>query len=59
VIQALPNQPEHWKKVKIIMTHSEHMKTFTEIQSHLQMKEERLKTFSCSNAALVAQGHHP
>jgi len=59
VIRVLPTQPEHWKNVKLIMTHSEHMKTFVEIQSHFEMGEERLKTFSSSNAALVAKGNHP
>ena len=40
------------------MTHSEHMKTFIEIQSHLKMEEEPLKTFSSSNA-LVVKGNRP
>jgi len=59
VIQALLNQPEHRKNVKLIMTHSKHMKTFAEIQSHLKMEEELLKTFSSSNATLVAKGNYP
>ena len=59
VIWTLPSQPEHWKNVKLIMTHSKHMKTFPDIQSHLKMEEERLKTFSSSNATLVAKGNRP
>jgi len=57
VIQALLSQPEHWKHVKLVMTHSEHMKTFAAIQSHLEMEEECLKMFSSSNAALVTEGN--
>ena len=41
VIRALPSQPEHWKHVKLVMTYSEHMKTFAENQSHLKMEDER------------------
>jgi len=41
VIQAIPNELEHWGNVKLILTHSEHLKTFVEIQSHLEMEEER------------------
>jgi len=40
------------------MNHSEQLKTFPEIQNHLEMEEERLKTFSSSNA-LVAKGNCP
>jgi len=57
VIRALPSQTEQWEHVKLVMTHSKHMKTFVEIQSHLEMEEEHLKTFSSSNA-LVAKGNH-
>jgi len=46
------------KNVKLIMNHFEHMKTFAEIQSHLEMEEGRLKTFSSSNTALFAKGNH-
>jgi len=59
VIQALPSQLEHCKHAKLVMTHSEHMKIFAKIQSHLKMEEERLKTFSSSNAALLAKGNRP
>ena len=41
------------------MSHSEHMKTFAEIQSHLEMEEECLETFSSSNTALLAKGNLP
>ena len=41
------------------MTQSEHMKTFAEIKSHLELEEECLKMFSSSNAALVAKGNRP
>jgi len=59
VIRVVPSQPEHWKNVKLVMTPSEHMKTFAEIQSQLEMEEERLNMFSYSNAALVAKGNQP
>jgi len=59
VIRVLLSQLEHWKSIKLVMTHSEHMKTFIKTQSHLRMEEECLKTFSSSNAALVAKGNHP
>jgi len=35
------------------------MKAFVEIQSHLEMEEERLKTFGSFSVALVAQGNRP
>ena len=59
VIRALLSQLQHWKNVNFIMTHFEHMKAFAEIQSHLQMEEECLKTFRSSNVALVTEGNRP
>jgi len=59
VIRAIPDEPEHWGNVKLILTHSEHLKTFTEIQSHLEMDEERLKMFGTASVALVAKGNRP
>jgi len=38
VVRALPSEPEHWKNIKLTMTHSKHLKTFAEIQSHLKME---------------------
>ena len=37
VIPALPDEPEHWNHVKLVFTHSGHLKSFAEIQSHLKM----------------------
>ena len=59
VIWALPSQPKQWKNVNLVMNHSKHMNTFAKIQSHLEIEEERLKTLSSSNAALVAKGNRP
>ena len=56
VIRVLPTQPEHWKNVKLVMTHSEHMKTFVEIQSHLKIEKERLRTVSSSSGLLLVNG---
>jgi len=38
-IRALPSELGHWKNVNLVMNHSEHMKTFVEIQSHLEMEK--------------------
>jgi len=46
VIRALPHDNEHWKSFKVIMTHSENIKTFEEISKHLEMKEERIKIYA-------------
>jgi len=54
---ALLSQPQHWKNVKLVMAHSNHMKTFVEIQDRLKMEEKRLNMFSSSNMALVAKGN--
>jgi len=35
VIWALPEEPEHWKNVKLILIYSKHLSTFAEIQSYL------------------------
>jgi len=59
VIQALLDEPRHWEQVKTVLTHSDHLKTFGQIQSHLEMEEEHLKIFGTSNVALVAKGNRP
>ena len=59
MIQVLLSQPKHWETVKLVMTHFDHLETFVEIQSHLKMEEERLKTFSSSSVAVVAEGNLP
>jgi len=41
------------------MTHSKLIKTFAEIQSHVEMEEERLKTFSSSNVVSLLKGIEP
>ena len=38
--QALPKVHEHWKNIELIMIYAEHLRTFVEIQSHLEMEEE-------------------
>ena len=53
MIRALPNVSEHLNHVKLILTHSEHLKTIAEIQSHLEMEEERLKMFGTPYMALL------
>ena len=56
VIRALPDEPPHQEQVQTVLTHSDHLKTFGQIQSHLEMEEERLKMFGTPNVALVAKG---
>ena len=43
----------------IVLTSSEHLKTFTDIQSHLEIEEERLKMFGTPNVTLVAKQNRP
>ena len=59
VIRALLDEPPHWEQVKMVLTHSDHLKAFGQIQSHLKMEEERLKMFGTPNVALVAKGNRP
>jgi len=33
VIRGLRDEPKHWNHVKVVLTHSDHLKTFIEIQS--------------------------
>jgi len=56
VIMALPNDNEHWKSFKVIVTNSEHIKTFEAISKHLEMKEERIKIYAPPTVAFVAKG---
>jgi len=39
VIRALPNDNEHWKSFKVIITHNEHIKTFEAISKHFEMEK--------------------
>lgn len=59
VIRALPDEPPQWEQVRTVLTHSDHLKTFGQIQSHLEMEEERLKMFGTPNVALVFKGIRP
>ena len=59
MIRALPHDNEHWKSFKVIMTHSENIKTFEEISKHLEMKEERIKIYAPPSVAFVAKGSGP
>jgi len=38
------------------MVHNKNIKTYAAISIHLEMEQERLKSFTSSNVALVAQG---
>ena len=42
-----------------MMTHNENIKTFAEITKHLELEDERLKTYAPSPAALVARTGRP
>ncbi len=42
VIRSLPD-PE-WAQMKLLMTHSEHIKTFTDISRHLELEAERVES---------------
>jgi len=45
--------------VKTVLTHADHLKTFAEIQNHLEMEEEHMKMFNPPNVAFVAKGNRP
>ena len=49
VIRVLPVESQHWK----------HIKTFVEVQSHIEMEEEHLKMLGTSTVAFVAKGNRP
>jgi len=53
VIMALPNDNEHWKSFKVIMTHSEQI--FEAISRHLEMEEKRIKIYTPPSVAFVAK----
>jgi len=57
VNQAFLNKPKYWNYVKTVLTHTEHLKTFAEIQNCLEMEEERMKIFRFPNVALIAKGN--
>lgn len=59
VIKALPIESQHWNHVKTILTYSDNIKTFAEVQSHIEMEEERLKMLGTSHVAFVAKGNRP
>jgi len=42
-----------------VLTHSEHIKTFAEVQSHIEMEEESLKMLGTSHVTFVAKGNRP
>ena len=56
---VIPDGPEHWNNVKLVLTHFNHLKTFVEIQSYLKMEEKCLKMFSAPNMALIVKGNRP
>jgi len=56
MIGALPNDNEHWKSFTVIMTHSEHVKTFDAISKHLEIEKERIKIYTPPSVAFVAKG---
>jgi len=58
-IQALPDKFEHLNHVKMVLTDADHLKTFAEIQSQLEMEEERMKMFGPPNMAPVSKGNRP
>ena len=37
VIRAILDEPEHWDNAKLVLICSDHLKTFSKIQSHLEM----------------------
>lgn len=56
VIRSLPDEPVSWANFKLLMAHSEHVKTFSEIARHLEMEVERQKAIAPSHVAFVAHG---
>jgi len=59
VIKAFPSKPEHWKSFKLLTDCTEHVKTFSWISKHLEMKEERLKALNHFNVVLVFKVRTP
>jgi len=59
VTRALPNENEHLKSFKVIITHSKHIKTFKAISKHLEMEEERVKIYAPPSVAFVAKRSGP
>ena len=59
MIWALPVESQHWNHVKTVLTHSEDIKTFAEVQSCIKMEEECLKMLGTHHVALVAKGNRP
>ena len=57
--RAIYDEPEYWVNVKLVLTHFEHLKTFTKIQSHLKIEREHLKMSGTSSVALAAKGNRP
>jgi len=55
VIQVLSVESQHWNHVKTVLTHFEHIKTFSEVQSLIEMQEECLKMLGTTHVALVAK----
>ena len=67
VIRAFSDKPKHWNHVKMVLTHTEHLKTFAKIQNRLEAlppcvalvaKGNRPKGNKCSRARHAMQGSH-
>ncbi|KAH9618858.1 hypothetical protein KSS87_009464, partial [Heliosperma pusillum] len=58
VLRSLPSNTEEWKNFKLLMAHSENVKTFAELAKHVEMEVERQKALSPSTpaVALAVQG---
>jgi len=59
VTRALPNENEHWKSFKVIMTHSEYIKAFEVISKHLEKEEGHIKVCAPPSVAFIANGSGP
>ena len=57
VIRALPDT-DLWQNSQL-MAHNDNIKTFQKIPKHLEMEDERQKSFAPPNVALVAKGSKP
>ena len=55
VIRSMPNPK--WSQMKLLMTHSENIKTFDDISCHLELKAERIEA-NCAVAFVAKVNRH-
>ncbi|KAH9608961.1 hypothetical protein KSS87_006063, partial [Heliosperma pusillum] len=58
VLRSLPSDTEEWKNFKLLMSHSENIKTFTELAKHVEMEVERQKALKPHTPAAALVVHN-